>query len=400
MNEDTLLKSGITLAIAGLFIGTSVASIVETIPVEDKTVESNRCFSSSETFDSLIEILMKIGHMPSLSCCIIKDNEIVWAKGYGYYDIEHQKLATENTIYMIASISKTITASALMQLYDEGKFRLDDDVNGYLPFSLRNPNYPDDPITFRMLLAHQSSLAEDPSNIFHQHFVGDCPIPLYPWLETYLVPGGDNYTSEVWSEDRPGEKFHYANVGYALIGYLVERISGIPFDKYCMDNIFAPLGMFNTSFRLSDIDVEKVAIPYRFFLGRFIPYEHYGYIGYPAGSVRTSVVELSNFVIAHLNGGSYRGIRILEEETVELMHTAQYPNGQYGLGWVVWNTSDGEEYIGHTGGDLGVATILTIRLSDGVAVMFFVNKTPTRFLEFRIFYLINDLLFWKADNLS
>jgi CubicO group peptidase (beta-lactamase class C family) len=344
--------------------------------------------------DLLIEGLMRIGHIPSLSCSIVKGRKILWAKGYGIYEIEQEKYANETTLYMIASISKTITATALMQLYEKGKFQLDEDISNYLPFRVRNPNHPDVPITFRMLLAHQSSLAEEPP--VHYHFEGDCPIPLYPWLESYLVPGGENYTCKVWSQDRPGEKFHYSNVGYALIGYLVERISGKPFDRYCIENIFLPLGMLNTSFRLSDIDVERVAIPYHYFLGRYFPYQHYGYIDYPAGSVRTSVLELSNFVIAHLNNGSYKSIRILEEETIELMHTIQYPDSQYGLGWMVWNTSNGK-FIGHTGGDLGVATSLTIRLSDKVAVMYFINETPSRPLEFLVFHLIKRILFWKAN---
>lgn len=105
-------------------------------------------------FDRLITILLKIGHYPSMSACIIKNTTVVWAKGYGLYDIEQQKQATEHTIYVVASITKTITSTALMQLYEQGFFHLDDDVNKYLPFHLRNPNFPNDPITIRMILSH------------------------------------------------------------------------------------------------------------------------------------------------------------------------------------------------------------------------------------------------------
>jgi CubicO group peptidase (beta-lactamase class C family) len=108
----------------------------------------NNTSSNEKFFDRFITILLKIGHYPSLSSCIIKNTKVIWMKEYGLYDIENQKQATKQTIYLVASITKTITSTALMQLYEQGLFDLDDDVNNYLPFDLRNPNFPDDNITF------------------------------------------------------------------------------------------------------------------------------------------------------------------------------------------------------------------------------------------------------------
>ena len=119
-----------------------------------------------QNFDKKIQLLMKLAHMPSLSTCVIKNESVVWSKTYGYYDLKNKKLATQNTIYMVASISKMFTAIAIMQLWEQGLFDLDDDVNDYLPFELRNPHYPDVPITFRMLLAHQSSLGNPEFSLF------------------------------------------------------------------------------------------------------------------------------------------------------------------------------------------------------------------------------------------
>lgn len=395
-NEMKTIKPYAAVGVAFLFLISSAAQGVHHQTAAQSIEKPEQ--EGKEPFDLLMETLMKIIHTPSLSACIIKEDDVVWAKGYGWYDIENRKPSSENTLYMIASISKTITATALMQLYEERMFGLDDDVNDYLPFPLRNPHYPDEPITFRMLLSHRSSLAEDPPE-FYQYFPGDCPIPIYPWLETYLVPGGENYTSEIWSDDRPGDAFHYANVGFGVIGYLVERLSGIPFDQYCREHIFIPLGMFNTSFRLADVDVDNLAIPYRFSFGRYIPYEHFGYIDYPAGSVRTSVSELSRFAIAHMHGGVYNGIRILDDETVEMMHAVHYPGNPYGLGWVVWNASNGDRFIGHTGGDRGVTTSLSIRLSDNVAVMYFINASPHGLLGVLAWKLVENMLLWKADHM-
>lgn len=113
---------------------------------------------NSTVFDEKISLIMKIAGFPSLATCIIKDNQIVWSKGYGYYDISNQKPATVDTVYILASITKTIVGTAIMQLYEKELFDLDDDVNVFLPFDLRNPNFLEDPITFRMLLSHTSSL--------------------------------------------------------------------------------------------------------------------------------------------------------------------------------------------------------------------------------------------------
>ncbi|RLF46300.1 MAG: hypothetical protein DRN29_05305, partial [Thermoplasmata archaeon] len=171
--------------------------------------------------DKLIERLMKMAHMSALSAAIVIDDEVVWTKGFGLYDRENDKEASDETIYLVASISKTFTATAIMQLYEKGLLDIDEDVNKYLPFSLRNPNYPKEPITIRMLLAHQSSLAEDPP-AFYSYIPGDLEVEgyPYPWLEQYLVPGEIHYKPQVWSDYKPGEKMYYANVGYSVLGYL------------------------------------------------------------------------------------------------------------------------------------------------------------------------------------
>jgi len=105
-------------------------------------------------FDIYINTLMKVAHKPSIAACIIHNDIVVWSKGYGYYDLESQKPTNEDILYLQASVSKTVTATALMQLYEQGLFDLDDDINDYLPFELRNPNYPDEPITIKMVLSY------------------------------------------------------------------------------------------------------------------------------------------------------------------------------------------------------------------------------------------------------
>jgi len=336
---------------------------------------------------------MRVSKVPSVSACIIKEDTIIWSNAYGLYDIENNKQTSCNTLYNIASISKTVTATALMRLYEQNHFDLDDDINEYLSFNVIHSKYPDIPITFRMLLSHQSGLSEDPLEFYLYFEPEECPIPLYPWIETYLSPTGDNFTSSIWSNDAPGETFHYANIGFALIGYLVEIISGQPFYQYCDDNIFTPLKMYNTSYLLSSINRSNLAIPYHYQFHKYIPYGHYCYIGYPCGSIHTSVVELSHFIIAHMNQGKYEGYQLLNSTSIELMHTIQYSNGDYGLGWSIWNDTKNKHYFGHTGGDYGVATSVTVRTTDNKAVIYFTNGEPIRPLQNIAWLLFEKILF-------
>jgi len=362
-------------------------------------------------FDIYINTLMKVAHKPSIAACIIHNDIVVWSKGYGYYDLESQKPTNEDILYLQASVSKTVTATALMQLYEQGLFDLDDDINDYLPFELRNPNYPDEPITIKMVLSHRSSLADD--NLYWialSYLPGDPDVPEfpYPWLKEYLTPGGMGYSSTTWSNSRPGERFYYANIGYSIIAYLVEILSNQNFTDYCEENIFEPLQMYNSGFRLRDHNISNIAVPYEFKNKGYFRHPHYGiHILYPAITLRTSIEEYSHFLIAHMNDGIWNDVRILNSTTVNLMHTAHFsPEDKYnyGLGWTIKNPVIGKKEYGHSGGYVGVLDLVTIIPDDGIAVMIFSNELDSELqstrIEWKAFNAINNLLFWKANQLS
>ena len=371
---------------------------VQGIVSEKKSTETMATDIGDVFFNLKMEILMKLSKFPSLSTCVIEGDEVTWSKGYGFYDLENKKPATANTLYNIASITKTITGTALMQLWEQGLFSLDEDVNNYLPFSLRNPNYPNDPITFRMLLSHSSSLNYDRNEYYWLNFSADPPFSFYPypWLEEFLTPGGKWYYSEIWSSTyRPGEYNMYANVGFDLIGYLVELISGEEFIHYCREHIFIPLEMYDTGWNLSELNIDNVAIPYHYhngeylqindlsyLLGRYTPPDKYWkFRMYPAGGIYTTISDFSHFFIAHMNGGVWNGVRILEEDTIDEMHQIQPPgnvdfsNVHYGLGWafqdypIIFNLS----LSGHTGGVWGVTTAMYYITYENVGIILFMN---------------------------
>jgi len=336
------------------------------------------CFSvSSEVFtngeDNIAEIMKQLG-IPSISAGIIKNNSIVWYKGYGCYDKFFRKKTTIYTNYLAASTSKAVTATALMQLYEKGKFDLDDDVNEYLPFSLRNPNHPDEPITFRMLLSHQSSLSEPG---LKELIIGNIAY-MFKCFEKYLVPGERRYDPSAWATDHPGEAFNYSNLGFGILGYLVEILSGESFNEYCKAHIFEPLKMYSTSFKLRDLKRRNIAVPYIGGKRILLRLPRYAVPISPAGGLITSVEELSHFLIAHMNGGIYQGVQILNESSVDLMHTAHtYGNISgfefyYGLGWMIMNNT-GTIYQGHPGGTIGSHCHMKYRESDKTGIIFFDN---------------------------
>jgi len=338
-------------------------------------------------FDKYLNFILKICNLPSICACTIKNGEVTWANGYGYYDPETKNVSTKDTIYLVMSISKPVAATALMQLYEKDLFDLDDDLNDYLPFNLRNPHHPDDPITFRMILSHQSSLAPDEEEpmvyeLAKTYCIGDPNISSYPhpWLENYLCPGGKNYTSNLWMDEKPGTHFHYANINYGLVEFLIEIISGNNFNEYCKQNIFMPLEMYNTSFLYSDLNTSRIAIPYNAERGLFIiqPLHRnplYSYLWAACANLKTTVTDLSHFVIAHMNGGVYNDTRILNESTIDLMHTIQYNNikydEKYGLGFIISDKIFGKLKYGHEGGGPGVRTSFYICPSDNTSYIFF-----------------------------
>jgi CubicO group peptidase (beta-lactamase class C family) len=156
-----------------------------------------------------------------------------------------------------------------MQLWEQGLFELDDDINGYLPPELQvhNPYYPSDSITFRMLLTHTSSINDNWSILNTLVSWGsDSPIPLDTFLVNYLVPGGYYYSALNYNNQQPGTEWDYSNAAITLVGYLVEvlsdTITGITFSQHCQDSIFTPLNMHETSWFLSDLNINNLAVPY------------------------------------------------------------------------------------------------------------------------------------------
>ncbi|MBN2172952.1 MAG: serine hydrolase [Bacteroidales bacterium] len=274
-------------------------------------------------------------HVPGMSVNILKKGQVYWKYHYGFANIAENKPVTDSTAFLLCSISKLITQTAAMQLWEQGDFELDDDINDYLPFEMYNPTFPDSIITFYHLMTHTSSI-KDYWVILNQLAVWgqDSPIPLGEFLEGYLVEDGSYYNSNNWYIYPPGG-WNYSNVGSALLGYLVEVISGQDFDAYCQEHIFDPLGIENASFFLANMDTSLLATPYSWSGTSFIPHLQLGWPPYPAGLLKMSAQDLSKFLGMYMNHGTYNGNILLNPETIELITTPLF-NTVYGQQCLSW----------------------------------------------------------------
>lgn len=333
--------------------------------------------TDTSTVETTIQSAMQKQDIPGLAAALVKKDKIVWSKGYGFANKAIQQPVTSDTLFLLASVSKTVTYVNLLQLYDQGKFGLDADVNTYLPFSVRNPNHPDTPITFRMLMAHQSSIKDN--NTFDVYTRGgDSPIPLGQFLKDYFSPGGKYHSTELnYSAAKPGTAYDYSNIGTALSGYLVETISNQDFAQYSNQQLFTPLNMKNSSWFLRTLNQEQLAIPYD---GNNQPLQHYTFADYPNGQLRSSVNDMAKFLSMMMQKGTGNGVSILKPETVTEALRKQYPNNEYGLGWHYHSVQE-RTYFGHEGSESGVSTVMMYNPATQVGALVFANKRELKLEE-------------------
>jgi CubicO group peptidase (beta-lactamase class C family) len=270
--------------------------------------------------------------VPGAAVSVVADGRQIFAKGYGLAENERPIIA-ERTTLQINSVSKLFTATAVMQLVEEGKLDLDTDVNEYLTeFEIRD-TYPGNPVTLRHLLTHTAGF-EDP-----------------------LIEGGSGGDSlgvgEYLADSQPervrppGQVHSYSDYGYDLAGYLVQVRSGVPFERYVEQRIFAPLGMTNTIFATEQSSDN------------------------PSIGVISTVSDMSRFMLAHLGNGALGGERILKESTAKLMQRRQFGQDPRlpGLTYPFFEADiGGERLLGHSGEGPGSHSMLSLLPEQGVGM--------------------------------
>ncbi|MFT7614553.1 MAG: CubicO group peptidase (beta-lactamase class C family) [Parvicellaceae bacterium] len=353
------------------------SSIALTILFSTCLVNGN--VQAQSALDIAITDEMNTENLPSVSAVIVKDGEVVWMKSYGFSNVATSELATPQTPYMLASVSKTFTATAVMQCVEDGLIDLDADIDIYLPFSTRNPAHLSTPITTRMLLTHTSSV-QDASVVDNYYAYGTDPIiSLANVSQQYFAAAGSDFSAANFLAGQPGTVYEYSNMGNALAAYVVEAVTATLFYEYCDANIFDRLCMPNTSWRLSDYDTNDLAKPYKYAASVFTPYQHYTFADYPNGGLRTSVEDLANYLIMYQQNGIFNGDTLLQPSTVSTMLSFQVPaiEATQGISWyqdVFY--PDGvtaADFWTHNGGESGVSSDVVLYPAFNAAVAVITN---------------------------
>lgn len=319
-----------------------------------------------------VKKIMLEGNIPSATVALVSGDKIIWTGAFGYSNLWAKTPALQETVYLIGSTFKTMSMIALLQQMEQGKFKLDDPISDYLTeFQIQGED-PEAPVTFRHLFTHTSGLPGD----FGPHSVwgNTVPAPLKVYLQKKLVV-----------KDPPMTKTVYSNLAYTLIGYLVEKFSGMPYKKYIKDKIFKPLEMNSTDFvPRSDME-ERLSIPYVYIAksGRFIPARRTKADVWPAGIVYGTIMDQANWLIANLNGGMFAGHRLISEATFSEIMTRQYAqftgpisdgwlNETTGFGLTWWiSQHEGDKLFAHSGSVSGYTAFLAGNLDKktGFAIL-------------------------------
>lgn len=294
-----------------------------------------------------------------LAVAVVKEGRIIWVNSSGLKNIEQKILLDTNDLFRIASISKSFTATAAMQLVDKGLISLDDDVSDLIGFRLRNPNFPDKPVSLKMLLSHTAGL-RDALGYFNLDVIN---------------PGKNPDHAKAWHNYPPGGGYEYCNMGFNLTGTILEKISGVRFDNYIRENIIKPLSL-NGDYNIDSLDNTLFTTLYGVdSAGNFVPQPaayksrakdiDSGYVaGYstplfsPTGGMKISARDLARYMIMHMNSGTAEGKQIISPESSAMMQTPVVEvdeNNSYCLALTkTRNLIPGELMTGHTGSAYGL----------------------------------------------
>lgn len=329
--------------------------------------------------DTFIEEARRKAPIPGLAAAASRGARILYAAGHGLADIAEQRPADSHTAFHITSITKTVTATAVMQLVERGRMALDADVSTYLRAPLRHPAHPRTPITVRQLLTHTSGISDRRYYEVDFRTRGrDAELPLETFVDDYLRPGGRHFSTEECFAAAPGAAWDYSNVGYAVLGLAAGKAGGGGLRRITERRIFSPVKMAQARWSLAAPRGGACATPYDLVEGRPTPVEPVGLPDWPAGAIRASAADLIRFVAAGAAGGPPILSRRSQAEMLRMTTPPGLPAWLTGQG-LGWQESDlaGRRVANHWGGDRGVFTAAYLDAERHVAAVVLTNTSVT-----------------------
>ncbi|CAF1574449.1 unnamed protein product, partial [Didymodactylos carnosus] len=334
---------------------------------------------------------------------VVDPSNILYHETFGYRSLSNNgnvsdKRVDSDSIFLLASITKTFLAVSAMQLVERNLLELDEEINTYLVRSslpsIKNPLLVasvENKITMRHLLTHTSGVSPKTDSRFYLPYDNyTINTTLREFCFDYLLPSGKLYSSENWLNVSVGMHYNYSNIGAALAGMVIELISNTSYSKYVEENILKPLNMSDASWTLAGLPstndlVEHYAfnttladwlefapnLEFRQINESWIHIGFFGIIPYPAGLLRMSALSLSKYLRMFINNGTY----ILKSTSIEQIRTVQYPNvsSTSGLIWTYFNFPNRPSYLGHVGIMPGVTTVMVMNPETNIGVIVLTN---------------------------
>ena len=344
-----------------------------------------------ETFlDSIITSLMKEQNVPGCGIAIVKDTTILFSKGYGYADIENKKpFDPDKTIFRTASVCKVVVATVLMQLKEKNLIDFNTDINKYLK-QFKIEDKFGKPITAANLLTHTPGL--DDFYIGKSSRTEKEAMPLGEFLK-------ENMPERIVP---PGEVSMYSNMGMALAAFLVEEITGKDFEQYAIENLFLPLDMKKSSFRVKEKYKDDIYKGYVYLNGHQNEFPFDFINDYPAGQMLTTINEFSNFMIMHLNNGMFKGRKIVDSLFIDEMQSVQFTHhpklhSAVGYGFFI-DEVNGTKLLSHNGGYPGILTRMLIFPELQIAIFIAMNGYNSNFNVVVTDAIMNKFLPYKTPE--
>lgn len=330
-----------------------------------------------------IRKIMEEAPVTGLSVAVVKNNKLIYTRAFGVKDRETNTPLTTDCIFRIASISKSFSATSILQLVEKKKLSLDTDASELMGFTVRNPKFPETVITLRLLLSHLSSI-NDSQGYFTLDAINPAKNP--DWAKCY-----NNY--------EPGKGYQYCNLNFNMVGTIIEKYSGERFDQYVKHHILDPLGLYG-GYCVDSLDKSRFASIYeyngdsaRFYLspGAYNPRsaEIAAYtMGYstpvfsPTGGMKISAPDLARYMMMHMNMGKYKSKRIISKKSALAMQTAY--SDKEGYGFAIMNSDKlipGKHMTGHTGSAYGLYSAMFFNPKEKFGIVVISNGCDIKYSE-------------------
>lgn len=352
----------------------------------EKAAKSNdKDFAEIETF---LQSLIDTGGIPGITIAITVGKDIVYTNGFGVINTDTKVKLEPKHIFHIASISKTFTATAVMQLYEKGEIDINKPLITYLPyFKLKDERYKD--ITIKQMLNHTSGMPD----------VND-----YEWEKAISDEGAaERYTRSMSDSvliSKPGLEFHYSNIAFDIMADLIAKVSGMSFEKYVKQNILTPLEMSESSFYYPEIKKSLRTSPHIGNPPKVLPVYPYNRMHAPSSTLNTNVLEMSHWAIANMYNGKYKNTQILSPKTHLMMMTPSFirnkdQNISIGLSWFMYPYKGMMNYE-HGGSDDGYRSLLTLIPEKKIGIIILSNIEQIHMYDTR--NKIRDILLAKYEK--